>query len=662
MLDNSDLLEAVDIHTFRRLLLQVLPTKEIPNIIKKNNLLTFPCLFPDEHSDVKNAHAYAFVKNGMYFAKCHGEVCSDRYVELNKQLREFQLREFSFQSSRKFNVEGDGISVFLAPTGWGKTETIADECLSAINDGRRLVVVLQNIEAIQRLIGRMGDRSGEEEKIKSLVDNGVIYVFTAENKEDYKFKFEKAQVIITHHYYFKNAGDIITKYQSTIDLLNLPDVELIIDEAHTLLELATKIDLQIGGLYEKQTYDGLTTYRKNRKSLSQEDLDDLYLIRKTDVIEARLNDYGNVELHYNTKLYDDVKYIDIYKNIQDNLKLVTSFTEGHMVYRYFENPNPTAPDINALDSASNAMEDLIKPCDYALVGINIGDDIKRKNIGDFNVTFHHYQILKEILNLPKKVILTTATMNDYHYEILDRVCKYDIVDIQDKVDKVKTIVMLRSEDGNASRKRNGILNQLNDNNIPSLIFMPTIAKAKRWLSLLNNSMLNDNGIYSIGERKSATDYLDNVERNLTLVGLESSVAKGYNYLEETQGEGFEVVYFDNEPVSPPTIKKYPMLDGRLRDYKSTYNISTFAQAIGRAFRKDKDVLTLCFTKIEDETFNDVVNYLEQATSSRVLVDELNITNLKIATYSMVRNENYEQIKVRLKGNKLFESIYDDDSL
>ena len=105
-----------------------------------------------------------------------------------------------------------------------------------------------------------------------------------------------------------------------------------------------------------------------------------------------------------------------------------------------------------------------------------------------------------------------------------------------------------------------------------------------------------------------------------------------------------------------------MLDGRLRDYKSTYNISTFAQAIGRAFRKDKDVLTLCFTKIEDETFNDLVNYLEQATSSRVLVDELNITNLKIATYSMVRNENYEQIKVRLKGNKLFESIYDDDSL
>ena len=277
------------------------------------------------------------------------------------------------------------------------------------------------------------------------------------------------------------------------------------------MELATKIDLQIGGLYEKQTYDGLTTYRKNKKSLTQEDLEDLYLIRKTDVVEARLNDYGNVDLHYNTKLYDDVKYIDIYKNIQDNLKLVTSFTEGHMVYRYFENPNPTAPDINALDSASNAMEDLIKPCDYALVGINIGDDIKRKNIGDFNVTFHHYQILKEILNLPKKVILTTATMNDYHYEILDRVCKYDIVNIQDKVDKVKTIVMLRSEDGNASRKRNGILHQLNDNNIPSLIFMPTMAKAKRWLSLLNNSMLNDNGIYSIGERKSATDYLDNVK-------------------------------------------------------------------------------------------------------------------------------------------------------
>ena len=332
------------------------------------------------------------------------------------------------------------------------------------------------------------------------------------------------------------------------------------------------------------------------------------------------------------------------------------------MYQYYKNPNPTIPKVNSLEGTSGVIDDLVKPCDYAVIGVNVGDDVKRKNIGDFNVTFHHYQIINEILNKPRKVILTTATMNDYHYNILNRVCQYKVTDIKDKIEKVKTIVLLRNYDSNSSRKRNTILQEIDDNNIPSLLFMPTIAKAKRWLSILKNSMLNDNGIYSIGQRKSATDYLDNVPRNITLVGLESSVAKGYNYLEETQGGGFEVIYFDNEPVSPPTIKKYPMINDELIDYRSTYNISTFAQAIGRAFRKDKDVLTLCFNKIEDDTFNDIVEYLENVTNSRVIVDELNITNLKIATYSMVKNENYELISKRLKSNDLFMSIYEDDTL
>ena len=269
-MDNTDLLQEPNIQEFKQLLLQVLPNT--PNIIKKNNLLTFPCLFPEEHSDLRNAHAYGFKKDGLYFAKCHGEVCHERYVELNKTLKELQIKAIKFKTDKLFNINENGVHVFLAPTGWGKTETIADECLSAINDGRKLVVVLQNIEAIHRLVGRMSDRSGEEDKIKSMIDSDVIYLFTAENKEDYKLKFEKARVIITHHYYFKNAGDILTKYQSTIDLLNIPNMELIIDEAHTLLELSTKIDLQIGGLYEKHRYDGLITYRKNRKSLLSEDI------------------------------------------------------------------------------------------------------------------------------------------------------------------------------------------------------------------------------------------------------------------------------------------------------------------------------------------------------------------------------------------------------
>lgn len=653
---NEDLLDTVDIQEFKQLLLQVIP--KTPNIVKKGNLLTFPCLFPEEHTDLKNANAYAFKTNNLYFCKCHGEVCSDRYIELNKQLKTIQLENIKFNTQRSFNIYKNGVHVFLAPTGWGKTETIVDECLCAINTNKKLVVVLQNIEAIHRLVGRMKDRSKEEEKVQSMVDNDIIYIFTAENKDEYKLKFEKAKVIITHHYYFKNAGDILTRYQSTIDLINLPNVELIIDEAHTLIELATKIDLQIGGLYNQYSYDGLITYRKNRKSLLHEDLNESELIRKTNVIEPRLNDYGNVDLIFNTKLYDTVKYIDIYNATRDKLDLVNEFQEGYMMYQFYKNKNPTIPNINALENTNSVIEDLISPCDYALIGVNVGDDIKRKNIGDFNITFHHYHIIKEILNTPKKVILTTATMNDYHYNILERVCNYDVIDIKEKIEKIKTIVLLRNKDSNSSRKRNTILKEIDNNNTSSLLFMPTIDRAKRWLSILTNSMLNDNGIYSISERKSATDFIDNIPRNITLVGLESSVAKGYNYLEETRGDGFEIIYFDNEPVSPPTLKKYPMQDDVLVDFKSTYNISTFAQAIGRAFRKDKQVLTLCFNKIEDETFTDIVEYLEKITNSRVITDELNLTNLKIATYSMVKNENYELIAKRLINNDLFANIYE----
>ena len=657
---SKDLLEDPNINEFKSLLIHLFPKDKIPNITKQNNLLTFNCLFPEDHTDNKNANAYAFKLNGIYRAKCHGVVCDNSYTQLNKRLKEIQLSDIQLKASKFFNADDEGVTVFLAPTGWGKTETIADECVRAINDNKKLVVVLQNIEAINRLIGRIKDRTGESEKVKDLIENDLIYKFVAEDKDEYKTRFMKARVIITHHYYFKHCGDIITKFQSTVDLLKMGDYELIIDEAHTLIELATRIDLSIGGLYEKQTYDGLTTYRKNRKSLLQEEIADSGLTRKTSIIEARLNEYGNVTLTANAKLYDTVSYIDIYEAIRKRLKLVKQFKEGYMVYQYYTNPRPREPDINSLDNTKGVLNDLLEPCEFAVVGINVGDDIKRKNIGEFSVTLHHYNILNEILNNATKVILTTATMNDYHYTILDKVVKYKVVDIKDKIDKVKTLVLLRNSDQNSSRKRSKILQELNEMNIKSLIFMPTIDKAKKYLPILNNSMLNDNGIYSVGERQSVDDYIDNKKRNVTLVGLESSVAKGYNYFEETQSTGFEVVYFDNEPVSPPTIKKYPNSKGELEDYKSNYNISTFAQAIGRGFRADKEVMCLCFNKIDDAAFDDVVTYLEMHTNSRVIVDELTLTNLKISINSLIHNSNYEQIREKLTNNQLFTKIYEEE--
>jgi len=650
-----DGIEAVDISEFKRVAGSFV--KDLPVIKQKNsNLLTFECLFPHTHTS-KN-YGYAFKKDGIYVAKCQGEACSHEYKELNKNIKNATLNTINFENTGGFGV-GDGVTVFTAPTGWGKTEKIAEEALQAINDKKKLLILLQNKEAINRLLDRIDDKSGGY--TTSLLDSGKIFIYTAENKtENFTSDVQQAYVIITHHYYFKNAGDVLTYFPSSHFILQQKNLEVIIDEAHSFIELASRMDLDIGGYYDLRNFNGVDIFIRNYTAYTKEDtLNKPSLHRLTACVEGYVSDFGTITLQRQNKVYKEIKYMDIARDINDRMELVQSFREKNYQYRIYKNPNVQPLRANSVEEAGSASDLLLNSSEYLVLAVNEGDDVKRRKVGDISLTIYHSQNLHHILTKPKKVLLTTATMNQYHKDILARQCEYKVKTVKEEIRKVGKIILLKSNDSKASRMRNKVLETVNTVNSRSLLFFPTIEKAKAVLLDYENAMLNDNGYYVVGKRKGSNDFVDNMDRNVTLAGLESSVAKGYNYLEEveTSAYGFELIYFDNSPVSPQIVKKYIDNDGNLHDYESDYNISVFAQAIGRALRKQKETLTLALNNIDDHSYKMIRKYIETYTNAQVIEDDLNITNIKISLSGYMRQFDMRDLKNRLRSNTLFQKLY-----
>ena len=653
-----DATEGVDIAEFKRQTSKFV--KKLPVISKKGEtLLTFECMFPETHTS-KN-YAYAFKRDGVYIAKCQGEACSHEYKKLNAQIKEEALNSIDFSNANGFDTE-DGVTVFLAPTGWGKTEKIAEEALKVINQHGKLLVLLQNKEAINRLLDRIDDKSGGY--TTSLLESGRIFVYTAENKtENFANDVQEASVIISHHYYFKNAGDVLTYFPSSRFILEQKNLEVIVDEAHSFIEMASRLDLDIGGLYDLRTFNGVEIFLKNYTAYSKEDsLNKPSLQRLTACVEGYVSDFGTINLQRQNKVYKDIQYMDLVNDINDRMEFVTSFREHSHLYRVYKNPEVLPLRPNGVEDAGSASRLLLDSSEHLVIAVNEGDDIRRRRVGDISLTIYHSQNLQQILNKPKKVMLTTATMNQYHKDILSRLCTYKVTQIKEEIKKVGTIVLLRANDTKASRMRNKVLETVNTVNSRSLLFFPTIEKAKAVLLDYENAMLNDNGYYVVGKRKGHNDFVDNMDRNVTLAGLESSVAKGYNYLEEveTSAYGFELIYFDNSPVSPQIVKKYINDQGQLEDYENDYNISVFAQAIGRALRKQKETLTIAINHIDDHSYNMIKKYIKLYTNAQVIEDDLNITNIKISLSGYMRQFDMRDLKNRLRSNLLFQKLYGGD--
>ena len=654
--------DKVSIREFQKLLME-LPhiVKHIPEMVKKGDIITFPCLFPETHSDTKNANAYAFKKDGFYVARCHGHVCGEHYWRLNRELKELVLNQMHFENSKGFGEFDDKLVLFKAPTGWGKTEAIAEEALKAINEQDKLLVLLQSKEAIMRLTDRINDKSNGA--FDSLYQMGKIYIYTSENKSaEHEIAIEKANVILSHHYYFKNAGNILTYYKDSIDILD-EDVRVIIDEAHTYVEMASRLDLEVGGLYKRDSFAGMELWTSNTKKLTAEDLafhDNDYKIF-TSCLDATMNDYHSVELRKQWKLYPQVDYLNIVEAIEDNenYEFIETFTEEDIEYYVFENKDVKAVKENNLENETEGIHLLTDSAERVILAKSVGDDVPRRHIGRITFTAFHSQILNMVLKKPRQVLLTTATWEDYHDDIVSEILPLHKEEVTQQIDKVGKIILLRSSEQRPAKIRKRLLETTNDLNARSLLFFPTIEKAREIAKEYENTMLNDNGMYSIGKRKSSLDYIDNFVRNVTVAGLESSVAKGYNYLEEVDGNsnGFELLYFDNKPVSPVVIKKYFNKDGKVSDYQSDYKLNAFAQAIGRTFRQQKETLCIAINSINDSDYHIIKNYLEQETKAEIIEDELNIMNIKISIPSFIRSVGFDELKEQLKDNKLFRRVY-----
>lgn len=621
--------EDVDPIEFTQIIMRLMGN--CPKVTKKNNkLLTFPCLFPEAHT--KKNNAYAFKVNGYYVCRCQGIVCESEYYDLNEAIKNAHIstQEYDFKG---FDINNDSkVNLFLAYTGFGKTEKIAEECVKAIQENRKLLVVLQSKEAIERLKGRINYKTNGA--LPTFEMTNRIFTWVSENNDNHlDDNFTKSNVILTHHYYLSNAGDVLTYYPSLMSVLDQQNLEIIVDEAHTWLELCTQLTMEIGGLYNNVVGN---RFIENREQLTREQYegrkDRLHNITKC--LEPTLTDFGTIELRKQYKVYNTLDYIDLAKEIDDRFAPVVDYKLDDLTeYKLYKNKEPKSMKPNNLDDCNDAVNLLLDPCEYVLVSKIIGDETPRRTIGRTMATFHHYWLLNEIITRANKVLLTTATFTDYHYNILDRVTKYEITTIQDPIKKIQKVVLLTKNKDTRRRIRKQVLESLNETNARALIFMPTIDNARDLVINYDNMMCCDNGWYSIGKRVSQEDYIDNFKRNVIVCGLESSVSKGYNFAEEVgeKAEGFDIVYFDNEPVSPDILKKYINKEDKIVDYYDTYAMTTFTQAIGRALRKEKEQLTICLNNISDGLVKAIIDYIKNTLECEVVVDELNMTNLKIST-------------------------------
>ncbi len=657
--------DKVNIIEFQKLLMEVPGiVKEIPKqIIKKGDILTFDCLFPETHSDLKGANAYAFKKDGVYVVRCHGNVCADRYWKLNKELKEIAYNKVYFDNSEGFPEFKEKHVLFQAPTGWGKTEKIAEEALKAINEKEKVLILLQSKEAIMRMSDRINDKSGGA--FETLYQMGKIYIYTSEHKDkNHALNVEKANVILSHHYYFINAGNILTYYRDSMEILNQPNIKVIIDEAHTYVELVSRLDLEVGGLYKKDDFAGFELWTSNVKSLTEAQAESYSpndLKSFTRCLEATLTEYGSVELKKQWKLYPQVKYLDIVDEIETNpiFEVTEEFDEDELSYKIYKNKKVEPIKENSIENEQDGLKLLTNSAERIIITRSIGDEHPRKHIGRITFTAFHTQILKMLLDSPMQVLFTTATWENYHDDIITHHTTLHKHIEEGTIEKIGKVILLRAGERKTSKIRRKVLETTNDLNARALMFFPTIAKAREIAKEYENIMLNDNGMYSIGKRKSSMDYIDNFVRNVTVAGLESSVAKGYNYLEEVDGnsEGFELIYFDRKPVSPTVIKKYFDQDGKIRDYQSDYKWSAFAQAIGRAFRKAKDALCIAMNDISDDDYRIIKNYIATETRAEIIEDTLTIMNVKISIPSFINSVGLEDLTPQLKDNQLFRKIY-----
>ena len=649
--------EKVNIDEFRGILKEINPNlaKKL-FIIQKEKMLTFDC-FGKEHRG-KN-FARAFKNDGVYLITCFGSVCNEELKEFNKRIREVLATTHIFKATRGFDEidPTKRVNVFKAPMGWGKTRRATEEIAKALNNKSKLLIIFPNKANIYNAITMF--ETFEKVSIKPYINGGRVAIYTSENKEnkDHKKKLLSADVIISHHQYFQNVGHFLSFYETSYEILERPNQKVIIDEADVFLQKISTLHIKSSYKYKKDYFNGTLIWKKDEEAYTKEQFLEKLNSKEIDVLAntqslrvGLTHDFylkGTEEISPETNL----KYIGLVPMIQNKLNYKDKVENTPYEIIRYENKsiNNVLPhkivELSEIEDTNEFVENnLVKRCKWAVISKNWGDDHKRKNIGNVIVSFYHYEMLDKILKQPSQVILTSATFERYHFDIIENsINDYGYKSKEEPVGVIENaIVVLRSEKKRRSLSK--ALQVAKDYNVKSLFFLPTRKDCE--ISLIGDKQSelwwNDNGTYNI---KYNRDNKVVADRNISLVALESPVSRGYNYIEEVNEryDGFELLWFQQPPISPNYIKHYVNRKGELIDYSFDSNLNKIIQAIGRAFRKRKQKLTICLNNFPDDMYFDIIKWLKGYTTARIVEQELTMSNVELSI-ARLNKEGKEALK------------------
>ena len=657
----------VNIVEFKRLLM-LIDKRIADNIIiqKKGKMLIFDC--PNENHSGKN-FARAYNNDGIYYVSCFGNVCIDDWKDINKELRIKGSVDSYLKKTKGFPIEKrEKLNIFKAHMGWGKTFRITEEMARALNNNSYLLILVPNKANIDNLINMF--ESNHDKKIAPFIQSGKIAIYTANNENEKRKKtLMNANVIISHHQYFQNVGDMLSFYETSYEILNKPNQALIIDEADAFVEKISTLNILTSYKYKKGMFKKGEVWKKDNEKYTSETFFEKIKNREIDVLdktqELIMGMTGEIKLICKDEVIDILadEYIGLIPLILKNKDFkmeVKDFKKDNYLISVIANenkynmmPHNVIEKINIEDQDEFITNNLIKRASRIVIWKNKGDEFLRKNVGDVNVSFYFYELLDKLLSLPREIILTSATFENYHFDIIGNITnKYNFVEKKEPMEKIKKILVLRNAKNGGGK--NKTLEKVSEYKMNSLFFLSTKNDCDVVLRGNYRSKLwwNDNGITKVAFNRNE-NYTEK-DRNISLVSLEAPIARGYNFIEEISKKenGFELIWFQQPPISPDFIKCFINKDGKLIDRSFDNNLNKVIQAIGRAFRKEKDRLTICLNAFPDDIYNSVIKQLRNDTGAEVIEGKLNVANLEIAISKLT-----EKGIAKLKNNELVQKIY-----
>jgi hypothetical protein len=479
----------------------------------------------------------------------------------------------------KFCIDGNGILSFGAPTGGGKTYTIAEHSKRRSAVGKSTIVSMPTKQAIYEFNNLLIDLGIDEEKIK------ILHAGTSKD-----FQCDDGDIVVVIHHYLCRKSMTKFLYSTLMKLHALQDVVLYIDEFHTFAN-TIKTQLSFNTTYTKLGAPGRLRYGSNSsksiKSLSESEkripidiatsyhtgftvtgsaiIEEGIQVKCVDLLNKRC--VGAVDKYYDNYglkvsiledsssvnsvrddlasfvslldqgiLEDTDNYEDVFRDIVDD---ILSWSRLPMVHQHYiqikeqidESSSECAfrlfgyEDVETALSIMNGNPNMSEHCAYE-------DVYKRTFIGTDFLPIRHLQMLNKELGW--KIILTTATPTITTNEIY----KYLGVNTiwfenkyQDNILDVLNVISVNYQEvftkNNITPKSDTIVLNYNDMFSRAVVFLSTKSAFEREYSNKKNSV-DRFAFYSDSVVQTTMLGCDNNENKVLVTYARSSLGTGYN--------------------------------------------------------------------------------------------------------------------------------------